>query len=102
MIGPIITLYTQPSCLPCKRVARKLEEAGVEFEIVDIAADQDAWAYVITDLGAKSTPVIEAEGFGVIRGYQPDKLKQLIDWWNEDCLEIDGDLIHDYVYEGDE
>jgi glutaredoxin-like protein NrdH len=29
-------------------------------------------------LGAKSTPVIEADGFDPVIGYQPDKLKEII------------------------
>lgn len=32
-----ITVYSQPDCLACKRVIKKLEEAGADVEIVDIS-----------------------------------------------------------------
>lgn len=75
----MVTVYTQPDCLPCLRVIRKLKEAGIETETVDISTDKLAHEYVTRFLQAKSTPVIEAPGFDAILGYQPDKLKVLID-----------------------
>ena len=87
-----VILYTQPACLPCKRVEKKLTEAGVEFELVDLSKDRVAADYVKRVLMALSTPVIEADGWLPIIGYQPDKLKDLIS-------ELTVDQIHDYVYE---
>ena len=75
----MLTLYTQPACRSCDRVKAKLHEAGVRFTIVDISEDQDAWAYLVNNLEAKSTPVIETLDGEVILGYQPDKLKTLIE-----------------------
>lgn len=94
----VVTVYTQPECLPCKRVVKKLEEAGVPIDVVDISKDMLAKDYVTRVLRAKSVPVVEAPGFEVIVGYQPDKLKDLIIEW---ALPVD--VIHDYVWsEGDE
>lgn len=90
-----VIVYTQPACLPCKRVIRKLEEAGVGFQVVDISEDQDAWAYLVNVLGAKSTPVIQSDDFPPILGYDPDKLKELL-------LFLNSDQIHDYVHEEEE
>lgn len=87
-----VILYTQPLCLPCERVKKKLAEAGVEFELVDLSKDWVAADYVKRVLMARSTPVIEADGWQPIIGYQPDKLKDLIS-------ELAVDQIHDYVYE---
>lgn len=94
----LVTVYTQPDCRPCKRVIKKLEEAGIEIEVVDISKDLLAKDYVSRVLQAKSTPVIEAYGFPVIVGYQPDKLKDIIE---EIRFEQMADEIHDYVYEGE-
>lgn len=74
-----VVVYTQPGCLPCKRVIRKLGEAGIGVEAVDVSKDLAAKDYITKCLHAKSTPVIEADGFDPILGYQPDKLKELID-----------------------
>lgn len=92
-----VTVYTQPECLPCKRVISKLQDAGVEIEIVDISKDLLAKDYVTRVLQAKSTPVVEAPGFEPIVGYQPDKLKELITE-----LGLPVDVIHDYVWEDEE
>jgi glutaredoxin-like protein NrdH len=73
-----LTVYTQPGCLPCKRVIQKLEEAGIHPDVVDISEDLLAKEYVTKFLQAKSTPVIEAPGFDAVLGYQPDKLKEII------------------------
>lgn len=79
----MITVYTQPDCRPCKRVIGKLEEAGIDFETVDLSTDALARDFVQRAYQAKSTPVVadDAEG-SVIVGYQPDKLKTLIERHN--------------------
>jgi glutaredoxin-like protein NrdH len=74
-----VIVYTQPDCLPCKRVINKLTDAGIELDIVDVSKNIVAKDYLTRWLRAKSTPVIEADGFEPIIGYQPDKLKELID-----------------------
>lgn len=73
-----VTVYTQPGCLPCKRVIRKLEEAEIPVDVIDISRDLVAKDYVTRWLHAKSTPVIECDGYNPIVGYQPDLLKYLI------------------------
>lgn len=92
MIEQPVTVYTQPNCLPCKRVIKKLEESGIEPEVVDITENDLAYSLVKNTLGAKSTPVIVSEVMDPILGYQPDKLKDLI-------LTLNADKIHDHVGE---
>jgi glutaredoxin-like protein NrdH len=95
----LVTVYTQPDCRPCKRVISKLEQAGIEIEVVDLSRDLLAKDYVTRVLRVSSTPIVEAYGFLPIVGYQPDKLKELIE---EIRFEQIADEIHDYVYEGEE
>ena len=73
-----VIVYTQPGCLPCKRVIDKMWDAGIDPEIIDISRDLVSKDYLTRWLGAKSTPVIEADGFDPVIGYQPDKLKEII------------------------
>ena len=94
----LVTVYTQPDCRPCRRVIKKLEEAGIELEVVDLSKDLLAKDYVQRVLRVSSTPIVEAFGFPLIVGYQPDKLKEFI---HEVRIEQNADEIHDYVY-GDE
>jgi glutaredoxin len=93
----VVTVYTQPDCLPCERVIDKLHEADIAIEIVDLTKDRLAKDYVTRVLRLTSTPIVEARGFLPFSGYQPEKLQEII---NEFRLPID--VIHDYVYEGDE
>jgi glutaredoxin-like protein NrdH len=74
-----VTVYTQPLCRPCKRVVKKLEEAGIPVEQIDISKDLVAADYVKRWLQASSVPVVEADGYNPIVGYQPDLLKYLIE-----------------------
>jgi glutaredoxin-like protein NrdH len=83
-----ITVYTQPGCLPCGRVIRKLDEAGLEIEVIDISKDLVSKDYVNRWLGAKSTPVVEADGYNPIIGYQPDLLKYLIDTYPKENANV--------------
>jgi glutaredoxin-like protein NrdH len=73
-----VIVYTQPGCRPCTRVVQKMWDAGIDPEIVDISRDLVSKDYITRWLGAKSTPVIEADGFDPVIGYQPDKLKEII------------------------
>lgn len=74
----MIYLYTQPTCLPCKRVASKLLDAGIDHQVIDVTKNLLAADYVKRVLQAKSTPIVETEDGEVIVGYQPDKLSDLI------------------------
>lgn len=75
---PPVTVYTMPGCYACKRVIKKLADAEVWFEVVDIGANSDALSYVKNVLGAQSVPVIQDKDYEVIYGYQPDLLTKLI------------------------
>jgi glutaredoxin-like protein NrdH len=76
----MIYVYTQPGCRPCKQVAAKLLGAGVEHTVVDLSKNLLAADYVKRSLQAKSTPVVEDDDSQeVIIGYQPDRLKKLIE-----------------------
>ncbi len=75
-----ITVYTKPYCKPCDRVKKLLDDAGVEYEEVDLTKNSQAYRYVTKCLGAKSTPVVESSTHEPIIGYQPDKLAELIEY----------------------
>lgn len=75
----MISVYTQADCRSCKRVLDMFESAGVEVEVVDLDRNLIALNYVKRALNAQSVPVIEKDNGDVILGYQPDKVKELID-----------------------
>jgi hypothetical protein len=56
-----------------------LQDAGIPVEQIDITKDLVSADYVKRWLQAKSVPVIEADGYEPIKGYQPELVKYLIE-----------------------
>lgn len=73
-----ITLYSQPSCQPCRAVKRWLDKRGIEYTTVDVT-ENPADAEAIKALGYTGTPVtIVNDGTGDIHfgGFNPDLLAE--------------------------
>lgn len=75
------TVYTNPSCGPCKATIRALERANVSFEVIDLAQDSEALRHVKDDLGYTTAPVVEGTdkvGRAITwTGFRPDMIGQL-------------------------
>lgn len=75
-----ITMYSKPSCVQCNATYRKLDEGGLEYEIVDLTQDAAALE-AVKALGHQTAPVvIVREGGEVLDhwgGYRPDKIEAL-------------------------
>ena len=56
-----ITVYTKPACVQCNATKKALDRAGLEYNLVDISADDEARDYVMA-LGYVQAPVVEANG----------------------------------------
>lgn len=73
----MVTVYSKPSCVQCTATYRKLDENGVEYKVVDIMQDPDAFEYV-KSLGHLQAPVVVA-GEDHWSGFDPNKLDALTD-----------------------
>lgn len=71
----MVTVYTKPGCVQCNATYRKLNENGVEYRVVDISKDADAFAHV-KSLGYLQAPVVIA-GEDHWSGFDPNKLDAL-------------------------
>lgn len=71
----MVTVYTKPGCVQCNATYRKLDENGVEYRVVDISQDEDAFAHV-KSLGYLQAPVVIA-GEDHWSGFDPNKLDAL-------------------------
>ncbi|QBJ04858.1 NrdH-like glutaredoxin [Mycobacterium phage Elephantoon] len=80
MFAPI-TIYTQPGCRPCHRIMQKLDDKGLDYDVVDLTRNEEAKIYVTSVLKAASVPVIVTDHLEPIIGYQPDKLDELIEYY---------------------
>ena len=70
-----ITLYTQPACVQCKATERKLDRAGLKYDLIDITKNDDARDHVLS-LGYLQAPVVEADGEHWL-GFRPEHIQQL-------------------------
>jgi hypothetical protein len=70
-------------------VLSKLLAAGLPHRAVDVSNDPLA-KQMLVDMNAKSVPVVMADGYLPIVGYQPDLLKYLIDTYRLDIKHLRG------------
>ena len=57
-----VKVYTTQTCPWCHRVKDFLKEKGVEFEEIDVAADQEAAKKMVEKSGQMGVPQIEING----------------------------------------
>ncbi|EFO31205.1 glutaredoxin [Roseibium sp. TrichSKD4] len=70
-----VTVYSKPSCVQCNTTYRALEQRGVDYQVIDLSQDNDAFAHVLA-LGYAQVPVVEVSG-DHWAGFRPDKIAAL-------------------------
>lgn len=60
-----VTVYSKPSCVQCTATYRNLDNKGVEYKVVDVTKDEDAYAFV-KGLGYQAAPVVVVEADGAV------------------------------------
>lgn len=73
-----VVVYTKPACVQCSATYRALNEAGVEYEVIDISEDDGARAYVI-GLGYQQAPVVMVNESTHWSGFRPDRIKKILE-----------------------
>lgn len=74
-----IRLYIKPYCGWCQKAVRWLDDHGVDYEKVDVVADEAAYDEMIRLSGQELAPVIDVDG-EVLADFGPD---QLSDFWSK-------------------
>ena len=69
-----VKVYSTPTCPYCKMVEEFLNEKGVEFEEVDVAADQEAAKEMVEKSGQMGVPQIEING-KIIVGFNKEAIE---------------------------
>jgi len=72
-----IRLFIKPYCGWCHKATRWLDERGVDYDTVDVTADEAAYDEMIRLSGQDLAPVIEVDG-DILADFGPD---QLADFW---------------------
>jgi glutaredoxin len=74
-----IRLFIKPYCGWCHKAERWLDERQIDYEEVDVTADESAFDEMIRISGQELAPVIEVDG-KVLADFGPD---QLADFWTK-------------------
>jgi len=76
-----IKVYSTAACPWCYKVKEWLNEKKIEFEDIDVGADQEAAREMIEKSGQMGVPVVEVINDGkseIIIGFDEEKLKKVL------------------------
>jgi len=73
-----VRLFIKPYCGWCHKAVRWLDERGVDYQEVDVIADEAAYDEMIKLSGQELAPVIDVDG-EILADFGPD---QLALFWN--------------------
>lgn len=69
------TVYTKPACVQCEQTKKLLDRNGVEYNVVDITKDLEAYDKIVA-MGFMAAPVV-ISGDQSWAGFQPDKINAI-------------------------
>ena len=70
-----ITVYTKPACVQCNMTKKALDKLGLDYDLVDVTEDQDAFDKIV-GMGFMAAPVV-ISGDASWAGFQPEKINAL-------------------------
>ncbi len=71
----MITVYSKPACVQCDMTKKMLDKNGIEYTVIDITQDSQAFDKIVS-MGFMSVPVV-ISGDQAWAGFQPDKINAL-------------------------
>ena len=74
-----VRLFIKPYCGWCDRAIRWLEERGIDFEEIDVIADEELFDQMVQLSGQDQAPVIDVDG-EVLADFGP---RELAIFWEE-------------------
>ncbi len=72
-----VKVYSTPTCPYCKMAKQFLSENNVQFEDIDVSANQVAAQEMVNKSGQMGVPVLDIDG-QIIVGFNKAKIKQLL------------------------
>ncbi len=76
-MGPVVKVYSTPTCPWCQVAKKHLDERNVAYEEVDVSADQSAAMEMVQKTGQQAVPVVEIDGEFVV-GFDKAKIDELL------------------------
>ena len=77
MASHSVTIYSTPSCVYCRLAKQYFNENNVDFQEIDVAADQQKAEEMIEKSGQLGVPVIEIDD-QVIVGFDKPKIQKAL------------------------
>ncbi len=72
-----VKVYSTPACPWCIRLKQFLKENNIEFQNIDVSADQQAVDELMQKSGQMGVPVLDIEG-QIIVGFDRDNIKSAL------------------------
>ncbi|MFH1552979.1 MAG: glutaredoxin domain-containing protein [Candidatus Omnitrophota bacterium] len=72
-----VMVYSTPTCTHCLKVKQFLKDSGVEFEEIDVSADQGKVQEMVEKSGQMGVPVLDIGG-DIIVGFDKYKILQAL------------------------
>lgn len=72
----MVKVYSKPSCVQCNMTYRVLDGRGVDYEVIDITVDEEAYEKVV-QLGYLQAPVVITPDGEHWSGFRPDKIETI-------------------------
>ncbi len=73
----IVKIYSTPACPYCYTLKEFFKEKGIEFEYIDVSADEKVRDDMIKRSGQLGVPVVEIDGQMII-GFDREKILKLL------------------------
>jgi glutaredoxin-like protein NrdH len=70
-----ITVYSKPACVQCTATTRALDRQGINYQVVDVSTNSEAFD-LVQGLGYRQVPVVIA-GEQHWAGFRPDMISAL-------------------------
>src|SRR6266496_775678 len=67
-----VRLFIKPYCSWCHRAIHWLDDHGIQYEVLDVISNEDAYAEMVQLSGQELAPVIEVDG-QVLADFGPDE-----------------------------
>ena len=73
-----VKVYSTKSCPYCVMAKDFLKQNNIEFEDIDVGADQESAREMVQKSGQMDVPVIDVDGF-IIKGFNKPLLKKALE-----------------------
>ncbi|MGH2756160.1 MAG: glutaredoxin domain-containing protein [Actinomycetota bacterium] len=62
-MGPAVTMYSTTWCGHCRRLSRQLDDAGIQYRVVDVDEEPEMGERIVATTGGyRVVPTLEVDG----------------------------------------